>query len=176
LFCPRAATKVAHAALTSGMLGGSKPTSKNENGEDIVKKQTLLLASLCLWVGITVIPADGQTSGVKVRVPFKFMVAEETLQAGEYVLSSVRDRVLIQDSDGKSVAIVLANGVSGHSSYRNGQVVFRCYVDQCFLSQLWAPTRDEGRQLLQSRREKEVAKRETGKYFALLGIQAQTQR
>ena len=141
-----------------------------------MKKETLLLAALCLSVGTAVFPAYGQTGGVKVKVPFKFVVANKTLPAGEYVLSSVRDRVLIQNSESKSVAMVLANAISGHSTSRNGQVVFQCYIDQCFLSQLWTPSQDVGRQLLKSRGETEVAKRETGKYFALLGMQAQTQR
>lgn len=138
-----------------------------------MKKQTLLLASLGILIGMAGLPAYGQASGVKVNVPFKFMVAEKTLPAGEYVLSSVRDQVLIQNSSGKSIALVLANGVSGHSVPPSGKVIFRCYIDQCFLSELWTPNQEAGRQLLTSRREHEFAKREPGQYFALLGNQTQ---
>jgi hypothetical protein len=137
----------------------------------VMNKKTTLLASLGLLVGLAVAPAYGQVWGVKVKVPFKFVVANKTLPEGEYVLSSVRDEVFLQDSEGKRVAMVLTNAVGGRSIGRTGEVVFECYTDLCFLSQLWTPGQDTGRELLKSRLETEIAKRETGKYFALLGTE-----
>ncbi len=72
-------------------------------------------------------------------------------------------------SEGKRVAMVLTNAVGGRAVGKTGEVVFECYTDLCFLSQLWTPGQDTGRELLRSRSETEIAKRETGKYFALLG-------
>jgi hypothetical protein len=46
------------------------------------------------------------------------------------------------------------------------------WVDHCFLSELWTPTSDVGRQLLPSHAEIETAKNNTQAYFALLGIPA----
>jgi hypothetical protein len=133
------------------------------------KKTTLLAASLGLFMGLAVAPAYGQVWGVKVKVPFKFMVASQTLPEGEYLLSSVRDEVLVQDSEGKRVATVMTNAVGGRKVGKTGEVVFDCYTDVCFLSQLWTPGQDSGRELLKSHAETEMAKRETGKYFSLLG-------
>jgi hypothetical protein len=137
----------------------------------VMNKKTTLLASLTLMVGLAVAPAYGQVWGVKVKVPFKFVVADKTLPEGEYVLSSVRDEVFVQDSQGKRVAMVLTNAVGGRRVGKTGEVVFECYTDLCFLSQLWTPGQDTGRELLRSRVETEIAKRETGKYFALLGTE-----
>ncbi len=134
--------------------------------------KTTLLASLALFVGFAVAPAYGQVWGVKVKVPFKFQVANKTLPEGDYLLSSVRDEVFVQDSQGKRVAMVSTNAVSGRTVGNTGEVVFECYTDLCFLSQVWTPGQDTGRELLRSRVETEIAKRETGKYFALLGIEA----
>jgi hypothetical protein len=136
-----------------------------------MNKKTTLLASLSLMVGLAVAPAYSQVWGVKVKVPFKFVVADKTLPDGEYLLSSIRDEVFVQDSQGKRVAMVLTNAVGGRTVGKTGEVVFECYTDLCFLSQLWTPGQDTGRELLRSRVETEIAKRETGKYFALLGTE-----
>lgn len=136
-----------------------------------MNKQTILLASICLLAGLAVAPAFAQVGGVKVKVPFKFLVANKTLAEGEYVLSSVHEKVFVGDSGGKRVAMVLANAVGGRTIGRTGEVVFECYADHCFLSQVWTPGEDTGRQLLRSRLETEIAKGVTGKYFALLGTE-----
>lgn len=136
-----------------------------------MNKQTKLLTSLGLLVGLAVAPAYGQVWGVKVKVPFKFVVANKTLPAGEYVLSSIHDEVFVQNSEGKRVAMVLTNALDGRTVGKTGEVVFECYSDLCFLSQLWTPGQDTGRELLRSRVETEIAKRKTGTYFALLGTE-----
>lgn len=137
-----------------------------------MNKKTTLLASLGLLVGLAVAPAYGQVWGVKVKAPFKFVVANKTLPEGEYMLSSVHDEVFVQDSQGKRVAMVLTNAVGGRRTVgKTGEVVFECYADLCFLSQLWTPGQDTGRELLRSGVETEIAKRETGKCFALLGTE-----
>lgn len=131
------------------------------------KRALLQLASLALLVGLTLPAVYGQSRGVKVKVPFKFLVGSKTLPQGEYVLSSVRDLVLLQDAAGKRIAMVLTNAVDGRKVGPTGDVVFRCYTDICFLSQVWTPGQDTGREVLPSRVETEIAKREIGTYFAL---------
>ena len=118
-----------------------------------MNKNTTLLASLGLLIGLAVAPAHGQVLGVKVKVPFKFVVANKTLPEGEYLLSSVHDEVFVRDSQGKRVAMVLTNRVGGRRIGKTGEVVFECYTDICFLSQVWTPGEDTGRELLRSRVE-----------------------
>jgi hypothetical protein len=137
----------------------------------VMNMQTRLLASLGLLAGLAVAPAFSQVWGVKVKVPFKFVVASKTLPEGEYMLSSVHDEVFVEDSQGKRVAMVLTNAVGGRTVGKTGEVVFECYTDLCFLSEVWTPGQDTGRELLRSRVETEIAKRETGKYFVLLGTE-----
>jgi hypothetical protein len=136
-----------------------------------MNKQTRLLASLGLLAGLAVAPVHGQVWGVKVKVPFKFVVANKTLPDGEYVLSSVRGELFVQDSEGKRIAMVATNAVSGRTVGSTGEVVFQCYTDLCFLTQVWTPGQQFGYELLRSHIETEIAKRETGKYFALLGAE-----
>jgi hypothetical protein len=139
-----------------------------------VKKEMLFVASLCSAIALTVIPVNAQAAGgVQSRVPFKFSVFGKTLPAGEYTMVASSSLVRIQDAHGKVVAMVLANDVSGRSPGDNGQIIFHCYRDYCFLSEVWAPTELNGRQLLTSRTEADLAKEESAKYFALVGEKLQ---
>ena len=134
-----------------------------------MKKQMLFVASLCSALTLAVIPGNAQAGGVLSRVPFKFSVSGKTLPAGEYTMIASSNQVIIQDAHGRMVAIVLANDVAGRSAGDNGKIIFHCYRDYCFLSEVWAPTELNGRQLLISRTEAGLAKEERAKYFALVG-------
>jgi hypothetical protein len=134
-----------------------------------MKKHTLILASLCLVAGLTVVPAYAQVGGVKAKVPFSFALSGKTFPAGEYRMIASSHQVNIEDDYGKVVAMVLANDVSGRSAGENGQIIFLCYRDRCFLSQVWSPTQENGRELLTYRQEAELTKEGKGNYFAVLG-------
>jgi hypothetical protein len=157
----------------AAQLGGSQAVQQNELREMVMKKQTQLFAALSLAIASVVIPAYGQTGSVKVKVPFNFILGDKTYVAGEYAFSATKENVLVQNSEGNRIAMRMANHVTGRSAGRNGQVVFECYVDQCFLSQIWTPGQDGGRQLLRSRMEAHAAAKRRGTYMALLGTSSQ---
>ena len=128
-------------------------------------KRILIVASLVLAVGLA---AAAQEVGVRARIPFNFFVLEKTLPPGEYTLTSVPHELRISDANHRLVAVVLANEISGRSAATSGQLIFHCYGDRCFLSELQSPTEGNGRQLLMSRLEAGLAKGQTEKYFAVL--------
>lgn len=134
-----------------------------------MKKQTLVVASLCLLVGLAVVPAHAQVAGARARVPFSFVVLGKTFPAGEYTLIAAPHMVKIKDSNGTPIATVLANEISDRFAGATGQIIFHCYSDRCFLSELRSHIQGDSRQLLTSRAEAELAKKEQGKYFAVLG-------
>ena len=129
-------------------------------------KFKLMLGAGCFLAGV--LTTHAQVGGVKVRVPFEFEIANMTLPAGEYVVWSERDQVLLRVAGGKTVAMVPANRTV-HDGGKSGQVVFNCYEKRCFLSQLWTPDAEQGRELLMSKTEKQLAKRCEPQLFALLG-------
>src|SRR5579863_1352581 len=137
----------------------------------LMNKRSTLFACLGVLVGLAAVPVYGQAWGVRVKIPFKFAVANKTLPEGEYVLSAVRDEVFVQDSDGKRLAMVLTNAIAGRAVGKTGEVVFECYTNLCFLSQVWTPDQDTGHRLLRSQLESAIAKRETGKYVASPGTE-----
>lgn len=133
-----------------------------------MKRLAFQLVSSCLLFACAGAVGHAQ-SGVKVKVPFNFVVSGRTFPSGQYSVSSPRgDLIVLQDSSGKSLFIGTANAVSGHRVGETGQVVFHCYEDRCFLAELWTPNREAGSQLLPSRQEHELAKRARRTEFALL--------
>jgi hypothetical protein len=153
-------------ATKSGTLGGWNPAAESEK-ETPMKNQTLI--SLCLALGLAVVPAFAQSGGVRAKVPFKFAVSGKILPAGEYTMTSNAHLLKIQDAHGKPVAIVLADYTSGGSAGKNGQIIFHCYRNLCLLSEVWSPVKGDGRKLDTSRTEAELVKEEAEKYFAILG-------
>ena len=132
-----------------------------------MKNQTLQLASLCLLLTFAATLAHAQ-SRITVKVPFNFVISDKTFPAGQYSVSASRDRLTVQDATGKPVFIGMTNAVSGRRVGETGQVVFHCYDDRCFLSELWTPTQENGSRLLPSRYEAELARHGKGTEFALL--------
>lgn len=139
-----------------------------------MKKQIVIVASLCLAMGLAALPAHAQAGRVLLaKIPFNFIVSAKTLAAGDYMMMIVNSHQLnIKDSNGRIVAIVLVND-SGHSSGKKGQIIFHCYGERCFLAEVWPPNHGSARELFTSRAETDLAKELPGKYFALLGVEPQ---
>lgn len=108
---------------------------------------------------------------MKVKVPFRFFVASKAFPAGEYIVSSIRDSVVLWDSRGNRVAMVLSNSIR-HPGGDTGQIVFECYSSRCYLSQLRTPDPDRSREVLRTKDEIESAKQEPAKPFVLVGSRA----
>jgi hypothetical protein len=132
-------------------------------------KQTLPVASLCLAIGLAVAPACAQSGGIQAKIPFNFAVAAKNFPAGAYTMIVGSHQVSIRDGDGRKIATVLANEITGRSAGSTGQIIFHCYSEHCFLSEVWSPAYENGRQLLTPRSERDLAKKESGRYFAVVG-------
>ena len=127
-------------------------------------KGKLLVAGLYLVGGA--LSTRAQVGGVRVRVPFSFEAANQTLPSGEYVLWAESSELFLRVANGKTVAMI-ASSRTVHDGGKFGKVVFRCYENRCFLSQLWPPDPENGRAILPSRVEREVRKQKQPQQFAL---------
>jgi hypothetical protein len=136
-----------------------------------MKIQSLITASLLAGIGLWAGSARAQVGGVRASVPFPFTVSGKTFAPGEYTMVAGSNQVrVISPADGRTIAMALANDVSGHLAGANGRVVFRCYAEQCFLAEVWSPTEMNGRQVLTPRAESDARKEHRGTYFAILGM------
>jgi hypothetical protein len=117
------------------------------------------LAVISLF-GMLAAPVVQAQSGMLVaNIPFQFNVGKAVLPAGEYHVKSVNPSTfLIQSKDGHQAAVAMTIGVSSSKEEDNGKLVFNRYGNQYFLSKVWRPGNREGRELLKSRAEIEIAK------------------
>ena len=133
-----------------------------------MKNPFCFAALLFTLVAGMVLPAPAQRVRIKVTVPFHFMVGDHDYAAGVYEFWAQKEQV-ITEREGARLTMQLANHVSGPRAGETGKVVFECYGNECFLSQVWIPGQDNGLQLLHSNTEVRVAARRPGKYMALMG-------
>jgi hypothetical protein len=120
--------------------------------------QVLTALTLVAWL---MVPAtQAQSIMLKANIPFDFVVGEKRLPSGEYHVKSLNPVLTqIQSKDGHSTAIVLTTGMQAAKISDAGKLVFNRYGDQYFMSKIWAPSSDSGRELPKSRLEREVAQR-----------------
>jgi hypothetical protein len=134
-------------------------------------RQTLTIATILMMFGLALGAAQGQrgTPGLKVTVPFPFVIQRTTLSSGDYLFFSSRDKLWVQEASGRSVALLLTGVGDEKGAGREGRVIFDCYFGECFLSQVLIAGEEVGRTLPKSKRQIELASKSTGQQFALLG-------
>ena len=136
---------------------------------EMTMKLSLAIALGCLLAAG--LPIYAQTGGIRVNVPFRFFVASRALPPGEYTVSALRDSVVLWDSQGKRVAMVISNSLR-RTGGDTGQIVFDCYTGRCYLSQVRTPDPNCSREVLRSKEEIELAKQEPAKPFVLVASPA----
>jgi len=137
-----------------------------------MKKQWVRVAGLLFSMGDLCAVGYAQTGGVTAKVPFKFSVAGRTFGAGDYRIDVGSQQVTVVSlRDGRTVAMVLANKVTGKDPGKTGRIVFRCYRENCFLGEVWSPRADEGRKVMTTGAEREAARVGEERYFAVMGAE-----
>ena len=136
-----------------------------------MKKETLRIAVLfVLLVAASALNAQAQTARTVVaQIPFDFVVGNETLPAGEYVVGRATHNsascLVVTSADGRRSALVLTDATAagkpaaGKAARAALKLDFHRYGDQYFLAQVWNGDSHGGRRLAVSRRER-VLRRE----------------
>ncbi len=117
-----------------------------------------VLIALTLFA-VLMVPATQAQSIWKAEIPFDFAVGNTRLPAGEYEVKPKSNSgvILIQGQDARSSAYAMTIvGQAGKPSDVS-KLVFNRYGDQYFLSKIWTPFSNTGRELTESRLEREVA-------------------
>jgi len=101
---------------------------------------------------------NAQTSGKigNADVPFSFRIADRVLPPGTYTVTARANGLMELWNTGTQQGIMVMAGanMSGHS---DPKLVFNCYGDRYFLSQVWFGNEDAGRVLAKGHLEKEIA-------------------
>jgi hypothetical protein len=129
----------------------------------------ITLTAVCGFLAGLHVPARAQTAGLRVSVPFHFLIAKQDYPAGEYVFWARRDHmIMLQRAGGPTIGFLLANSIAGNRAGTTGEVVFECRERLCFLSQVWIPGLNEGRQVLVPPKAP-TSRRTERTYVALMG-------
>jgi hypothetical protein len=123
-----------------------------------MKKQVLTIVSV-LSLLLAAGSAFAQSHQIKADVPFNFIVNRTVMPAGAYTISTVGmgGTLLIRGTDNKVIKLVNANYKQSNGPSARTKLVFHCYGNRYFLSQIWSEGSDRGRQLPKSAAESEVA-------------------
>ena len=130
-----------------------------------MKKSILTCLGLTFGLAVSVCAQSGP---VQAKIPFSFSVFGKTLPAGDYSISATSHMIEIRDANYRVVVMAAANEILDNAASKKGHILFHCYRERCFLSEIWFGAHENGRQLFTSREEAKLARQETGKYFAVL--------
>ncbi len=133
-----------------------------------MKKQAFrtitMLSLLLVLAAVSVNAQQLSENSIAVNIPFAFAVDDTKLPAGNYTLQRIAltssyDRLVIQSADGLGdTHIVMTSPNRTSEVQKQSRLVFNRYGDQYFLSQVWMAGSDTGRDLFQSRNERNLAK------------------
>ena len=107
--------------------------------------------------------ASAQYSGkMTVSVPFSFVVENERMSPGDYVVERIANgRLRIHTADGRVSTTFLALPKEGKATSEDTRFVFRHYGSEYFLANIWTIGQNAGWEVLQGKLEQELAKRKT---------------
>lgn len=113
--------------------------------------------SLVLCVGVLTLISAAQTAtgDITVDVPFSFVAGGQILPAGHYIVKTAGLSYIRIFSPGGSGVNVPTHAASRFTSDAT-KVIFHCYDEACFLSEVWTAGSTTGRELYRSRAEREL--------------------
>jgi hypothetical protein len=98
---------------------------------------------------------------MKANIPFRFIIGNQTLPAGEYSVrylneDSGKTALLFRSMDGKTSRIVSMNTTQQGEGEAKASLVFNQYGDSYFLSEVWTGVDQYGLSLPKSRTERQL--------------------
>jgi len=120
------------------------------------------LRSALFGLGLLLVASAAQAqTNVKADIPFDFVVGNQSMPAGEYLVASQgfgSPAIWIRSEDGKATAVTMTNACVSADPSDKTKLVFRHLAGQYFLSQIWTEGNSSGRELLKSKTEMHLAK------------------
>jgi hypothetical protein len=121
----------------------------------------LRFAFLGLGLLLAVSAAQAQETRVKASIPFDFVVGNQVLPGGDYMVvtqGSGNEAILIRSDDNKAVSLSLTYACASLNPSDKTKLVFHSLAGRYFLSQIWVEGNTRGRELPRSKVETHLAK------------------
>jgi hypothetical protein len=125
-----------------------------------MKTRALVMAGMMALTAMATTRVAQAQQEVAVNIPFDFVAGNTQLPAGEYTVKvsvPTHALILISRKDATMSAFINTNAAVSSAPQTESKLIFNRYGDRYFLSQVWQQGYAQGRQLLKSSREKEVA-------------------
>jgi hypothetical protein len=137
-----------------------------------MKKQILAVAAALVFTALA--PAQSHAQQItQAKVPFAFQAGNTMMPAGEYqiqrALPEVKTLQQIRRTDSFASTFVRTNVVESRDKNADPKLIFHCYSNECFLSEIWAGS-GQGLKLEQSRREKELSRANAENELAVVSL------
>jgi hypothetical protein len=118
------------------------------------------LAVVAILGALAGIGLHAQSFDFRATIPFDFRAGDRLMPAGEYLIRGQGPVVFVRRTDNGSNAFALMTiAVAGRDTPRKARLDFNCYGNEYFLTKVWDPFGENGHQLQQTSREKELARR-----------------
>ena len=123
-------------------------------------KKMILLGVMAVLTSISAHAQAGKQ--FTVTIPFTFSVSGKTLPAGQYRVGrstqTTADGLVLSSTKGRGGVFVMTRGIQTPEIQKESKMVFRRYGDQYFLGEVWIAGTIVGRELTNSRKERQVAR------------------
>jgi hypothetical protein len=124
--------------------------------------KTKAIALLVVVLGIAFGVASAQsTEPLKFRTPFPFVVGDQPMPAGEYVMqvpTATGTLSFTNRTDGNASAFVTSVSIEKLETEDSYRLIFHRYGDRYYLSEIWVPGFKTGRMIIQQPSELALAK------------------
>lgn len=128
-----------------------------------MKKFFHIAATLSLLVVFVATASAQMTRKMTVNVPFDFYVGKTALKAGTYTIygtsSATGNGFQITDVHGHLKAVFDGQQIQSAKGGQVAKIEFRRYNEKYFLGRVWAVGTDIGRELQESKLERDTAKK-----------------
>lgn len=118
------------------------------------------LAVSVIFAALACAGLRAQTVDMRAEIPFNFHAGDKSMPAGEYFIHEEGPVVFLRTLDEAKLSRALITvGAAGRNPSHETKLVFNRYGSEYFLSTIWDSYTEDGRQVLSTAREKELAKR-----------------
>jgi hypothetical protein len=126
-----------------------------------MKKRAFVMAGFLALSIMAVTQVVLAQDSMVVNIPFEFVAGKATLPPGEYIVQAPvggQTVFLINRTIPNSSIVLVTMSARARDPQSTSKLVFNCYGNRRFLSQIWKAGYLQGNQLLTSPREKELAR------------------
>ena len=118
------------------------------------------LAVSVIFAALACAGLHAQTVYIRAEIPFNFHAGDKLMPAGQYFIHEEGPVVFLRTLDDANLSrAMITVGAAGRNPSRESKLVFNRYGSEYFLSTIWDSYAEDGRQVLRTAREKELAKR-----------------